>query len=497
MLLLAILDGWGYTNKKIGNAIYYARTPNMDSYMRNYPHSFLKTSGLAVGLPPGQMGNSEVGHINIGAGRIVYQDSMRILKAIEDGSFFENPVLKKAMEIGRETTLHLMGLIGNGGVHAMMQHLYALLEMAKRNGVKNVAIHCFLDGRDTPPKSAAGHIKELEEKLKEVGVGRIASLVGRYYAMDRDNRWDRTKKAYELITQAKGRKAVNAMEAIKMAYENGETDEFVEPTVITGDVVKDGDAVIFFNFRPDRARQLSHAFVDENFDKFERKKLNIYFVALTEYFDGINAAFKKEEIKNTLGEIISKYGLKQLRIAETEKYAHVTFFFNGGREEPFEGEDRCLIPSPKVPTYDMKPEMSAYEVTDELIKRIQSKKYDVIIVNYANPDMVGHTGVWEAAIKAVETVDECIGKVVNAVLNNNGIAIITADHGNAEEMFDENGEPKTSHTTNPVPFIIIGAGNLKIKNGNLGDIAPTMLDLMGIEKPKEMTGNSLIEGRKT
>jgi 2,3-bisphosphoglycerate-independent phosphoglycerate mutase len=492
MLLLAILDGWGYTNRKIGNAIYYARTPNMDRFMRDFPHSFLKTSGLDVGLPPGQMGNSEVGHINIGAGRIVYQDSMRILKAIEDGSFFENAVLKEAMEKAKKKKLHLMGLIGNGGVHAMMQHLYALLEMAKRNGVKNVAIHCFLDGRDTPPRSAMQHIKELEEKLKEIGVGRIASIVGRYYAMDRDKRWDRTRMAYDLLTRAKGRKAKNAMEAIKIAYENGENDEFVKPTVITGDVIEDGDVVIFFNFRPDRARQLSHAFVDEDFDKFERKKLSIHFVALTEYFDGINAAFKKEEIKNTFGEVLSKHGMKQLRIAETEKYAHVTFFFNGGREKPFEGEERCLIPSPKVATYDLKPEMSAYEVTEELIKRIESEKYDVIIVNYANPDMVGHTGVWNAAIKAVETVDECIGKVVDAIIQHNGIAIITADHGNAEEMFDENGEPKTAHTTNPVPFIIIGAGKLKLRNGNLGDIAPTMLHLLGIKKPKEMTGNSLI-----
>ena len=492
MILLAILDGWGYTNQKIGNAIYYANTPNMDKYMRCYPHSFLQTSGLAVGLPEGQMGNSEVGHINIGAGRIVYQDSMRILKAIKDGSFFKNSVLKKAMEKAREAKLHLIGIIGNGGVHAMMPHLYALLEMAKKEGVKDVAIHCFLDGRDTPPKSAIQHINELEEKLKEIGIGRIASVVGRYYAMDRDKRWDRTKRAYDLLTMAKGRKAKNAIEAIKIAYEMGESDEFVKPTVITGDIVKDGDIVIFFNFRPDRARQLSHAFVDENFDKFERKKLKIHFVALTEYFDGINAAFKKEEIKNTLGEVISKHGLKQLRIAETEKYAHVTFFFNGGREEPFEGEERCLIPSPKVATYDLKPEMSAHGVTEELIKRIEEKKYDFIVLNYANPDMVGHTGVWAAAIKAVETVDKCIGKVVDAVLKHHGIAIITADHGNAEEMFDEEGKPKTAHTTNPVPFIIIGAGKLKIKNGNLGDIAPTILHLMNIQKPDEMTGKSLI-----
>ena len=492
MLLLAILDGWGHTNKKIGNAIYYAKTPNIDGYMRKYPNTFLKTSGMAVGLPPGQMGNSEVGHINIGAGRIVYQDSMRILKSIEDGSFFENAVLREAMKKAKKSKLHLIGLIGNGGVHSMMEHLYALLKMAKINSLNDVAIHCFIDGRDTPPKSGIEHTKELQNKIKEIGIGKIASIVGRYYSMDRDKRWKRTKMAYDMLVDGKGRKAKDAIEAIKMAYKNRETDEFIKPTIITEDYIRNEDVVIFFNFRPDRARQLSHAFIDENFDKFERKKIKIHFVALTEYFDGINAAFKKEVIKNTFGEVISKHGLKQLRIAETEKYAHVTFFFNGGREEPFENEDRCLIPSPKVATYDLKPEMSAYELTDELIRRIKMKKYDVIIVNYANPDMVGHTGIWNAAIKAVETVDECIGRVVDEILEHNGVAIITADHGNAEEMLDENGNPKTAHTTNPVPFIIIGAGKLKLRQGNLGDIAPTMLEFLKIEKPKEMTGNSLI-----
>jgi len=493
MLLLIILDGWGYTHKKIGNAIYYARTPNMDKYMRKYPSSFLKTSGLAVGLPPGQMGNSEVGHINIGAGRIVYQDSMKILKAIEDGSFFNNDALKKAMEIGKRSKLHVMGLIGNGGVHSMMEHLYAILKMAKEKGVKDVAIHCFLDGRDTPPRSALQHINELEKKLKEIGIGHIASMVGRYYAMDRDNRWERTEMAYDMLVLGKGRKAENPEEAIKIAYENGESDEFVKPTVITNDIIRDGDAVIFFNFRPDRARQLSHAFVDENFDKFKRKKVDIYFVALTEYFDGINSAFKEEKIVNTFGEVISKHGLKQLRIAETEKYAHVTFFFNGGREKPFKGEERRLIPSPKVATYDKKPEMSAYEITSELIKSIESNEYDVIIVNYANPDMVGHTGVWNAVIKAVEVVDECVGRVIEHVIKNKGVAIITADHGNAEEMIDENGNPKTAHTTNPVPFILIGKHAI-LRDGNLGDIAPTMLHILGIKKPREMTGESLIVG---
>jgi len=496
MLLLAILDGWGYTNKKIGNAIYYAKTPNMDKYMRKYPHAILNTSGINVGLPSGQMGNSEVGHTNIGAGRIVYQMPLRILNAIKDGSFFENKVLKNAMEKAKNGRLHLMGLIGNGGVHAMMEHLYALLKMAKREGVTDTKIHCFLDGRDTPPKSAAGHIKELESNLKKIGIGEIASLVGRYYAMDRDNRWDRVKMAYDMLVEGKGRKAANAEEGIKIAYRNGETDEFVKPIVIDAEnsKIRDNDVVIFFNFRPDRARELTKAFVDNNFNAFSHKSLKIHFVALTRYYKELNAdvAFEEEEIKNTFGEVISKNGLKQLRIAETEKYAHVTYFFNGGREKPFKGEDRCLIPSPKVATYDLRPEMSAYAVTEELIKRIKSKKYDVIILNYANPDMVGHTGVWNAAIKAVETVDECLGKVIDALMEENGIALITADHGNAEEMFDENANPKTSHTTNPVPFIIVGKNGIKLRNGILADIAPTMLDLLEIEKPKEMTGKSLI-----
>ena len=497
MLLLAILDGWGWTNKKIGNAIYYAKTPNMDKYMRKYPHALLNTSGINVGLPPNQMGNSEVGHTNIGAGRIVYQMPLRILNAIKDGSFFKNKVLKNAMKKAKNRRLHLMGLIGNGGVHAMMEHLYALLEMAKKEGAKDAKIHCFLDGRDTPPKSAYEHIKELEKNLKKVGIGEIASLVGRYYAMDRDNRWDRIKMAYDMLVEGKGKRASSAEEGIKNAYKNGETDEFVKPIVV-GDLqdsrIKDNDVVIFFNFRPDRARELTKAFVDSNFNAFPHKPVKIHFVALTRYYKELKAdvAFEEEEIKNTFGEVISKNGLKQLRIAETEKYAHVTYFFNGGREKPFEGEDRCLIPSPKVATYDLKPEMSAYSVTEELIKRIKSKKYDVIILNYANPDMVGHTGVWNAAIKAVETVDECLGKVIDVLMEEKGIALITADHGNAEEMFDENGNPKTSHTTNPVPFIIVGKKGIKLRNGILADIAPTMLDLLGIEKPKEMTGKSLI-----
>jgi len=493
MILLAILDGWGYSNNRIGNAIYYAHTPNFDEFWRSYPHTILAASGEAVGLPAGQMGNSEVGHLNIGAGRIVYQEATKILMAIEDGSFFENVTLKKAMEKARKKRLHLMGLIGDGGVHAMMEHLYALLEMAKMNGVKEVYIHCFLDGRDTPPKSALEYVKQLEEKLNEIGVGKIASLIGRYYAMDRDRRWERTKKAYDMLVRGEGRKVRDAIEGIKIAYAKGETDEFIQPTIIEGmRCVEDGDTVIFFNFRPDRGRQITKAFIDKNFEAFSTLPLKLHFVTLTKYDKNFDnpAAFETEDITNTFGEIISKHGLKQLRIAETEKYAHVTYFFNGGREEPFEGEDRCLIPSPKVATYDLKPEMSAYEVTAEVIRRIESGKYDVIVLNYANPDMVGHTGVWKATLKALEAVDRCIGKVVKKVLQYNGIAIITADHGNAEEMF-ENSKPKTAHTNNPVPFILIGM-EAKLRKGVLGDIAPTMLELLDIEKPKEMSGRSLI-----
>ena len=493
MILLAILDGWGYSNSKIGNAIYYAHTPNFDEYMARYPHTLLEASGEAVGLPAGQMGNSEVGHLNIGAGRIVYQESMKILKAIEDGSFFENKVLKEAMEKAKKSKLHLMGLIGDGGVHAMMEHLYALLEMAKEMGVKEVYIHCFLDGRDTPPKSAIKHIRQLEEKIGEIGIGEIASLIGRYFAMDRDKKWDRTKKAYDMLVKGRRRLVKNAEEGIKIAYENGETDEFIQPTVIEGKSrIENGDVVIFFNFRPDRARQLTEAFIKDDFHAFPRLPLKVHFVTLTQYDDSFNtpAAFKAEKIKNTLGEVLARHKLKQLRIAETEKYAHVTYFFNGGEEKPFEGEDRCLIPSPKVATYDLKPEMSAYEVTEEVIRRIESRKYDFIVLNYANPDMVGHTGIWKAILKALEVVDECIGKVVDAVMKQDGIAIVTSDHGNAEEML-EDGMPKTAHTTNPVPFILIGADE-NLRKGNLGDIAPTILEFLDIEKPEEMSGRSLI-----
>jgi len=493
MILLAILDGWGYREEKEGNAIYHARTPNYDRYMDKYPHCLLQASGEAVGLPPGQMGNSEVGHLNIGAGRVVYQESTRISKAIEDGSFFENRVLKEAMERAKKSTLHLMGLIGDGGVHARKDHLYALLKMAKIYGIKNVMIHCFLDGRDTPPTSAIHHIEELERKIKEIGVGKIASLIGRYYAMDRDKRWERTKKAYEMLVKGRRRLVENAMEGIKIAYENGETDEFVLPVVIENtERIKDGDVAIFFNFRPDRGRQLTSAFIDPDFSYFPVEPIEVYFVTMTRYDKNFKnpVAFEKEDIKNTLGEVLSKNGMSQLRIAETEKYAHVTYFFNGGREKPFPGEERCLVPSPKVATYDLKPEMSAYEVTEELIKRIEEEKYDFIVVNYANPDMVGHTGVWKAAIRAVETVDKCIGRVVEKVMERDGVCLVTSDHGNAEEML-EDGKPKTAHTTNPVPFIVIGE-DVELRNGILGDIAPTILHLMGIKKPREMKGETLI-----
>jgi 2,3-bisphosphoglycerate-independent phosphoglycerate mutase len=493
MLLLAILDGWGVRKQKLGNAIAHAHTPNMDSFMKNYPSTILQAGGLAVGLPEGQMGNSEVGHINIGAGRIVTQDSLRIINMIRDGSFFENDVLKKAMNNAKKSQLHLMGLIGPGGVHALPQHMYALLKMAKENEVKGVHIHCFTDGRDTPPKSALKHITHLEKKIDEMGIGNIASIVGRYYSMDRDKRWDRIKKTYELLTEGKGRRVRNARDAITKAYEKEETDEFISPTVNEIGKIKKGDVVIFFNFRPDRARQLTRAFVDTDFSDFERKKLALHFVTLTRYMDGLEAevAFDKQVISNTFGEVIAKNNMRQLRIAETEKYAHVTYFFNGGNEKPFKGEERCLIPSPNVATYDLKPEMSAYEVTKELIKRIEHRTYDVIILNYANPDMVGHTGVWSAAIKAVETVDKCLGNVIDAITNHDAIALITGDHGNAEEMITD-GIPKTAHTTDPVPFILIGR-DAELCEGNISDIAPTMLDLLGIQKPCEMTGKSLLK----
>mgnify|MGYP000975941562 CR=1 FL=1 len=503
---LIIMDGYGLSEDVKYNAIKKAYTPNLDSYFEKYPNTRLLCSGLAVGLPQGQMGNSEVGHMNIGAGRVVYQELTRITKEINEGDFFENSVLKEAMDNvkANNSQLHIMGLVSPGGVHSHSDHLYALLRMAKDNGIRKVVIHAFLDGRDTPPQSAAEYIEELEQKIREIGVGEIATVSGRYYAMDRDKRWDRVKKAYDAMVMGTGRTADDPVSAVKTSYEEGINDEFVVPTVIKRNdkavaVIDKNDSVIFFNFRADRARQLSHAFTDKDFTGFVREKgcFSTYFVTMTQYEDtltNVHVAYPPEVYVNTLGEYVSKLGLKQLRIAETEKYAHVTFFFNGGVEEPNNGEDRALIPSPKVATYDLQPEMSAHEVTDEVIKRIDGGKYNLIILNYANCDMVGHTGIFDAARKAVETVDECVGRVVEKVIATGGKALITADHGNAEMMWDEStNAPHTAHTTNPVPLIVIGEDDISLKDsGRLCDIAPTILDMMREPIPKEMTGQDLI-----
>ena len=502
--MLMILDGFGINPNKEGNAIALANTPNIDKLMKKYPVAEVHTSGADVGLPDGQMGNSEVGHTNIGAGRIVYQELTRITKSIEDGDFFTNQEFIEAIDNCKKNNskLHILGLVSDGGVHSHIRHLFGLLEMAKRRDFEDVYIHCFLDGRDTPPASAETYIMQLEEKMKEKGVGKIASISGRFYAMDRDKRWERVKKCYDAIVNGEGNKSGSAISAIESSYQKEVFDEFVEPTLIcNGDTpiatISENDSVIFFNFRPDRAREITRALVDPNFDGFENKNLNLFFVCFTSYDEtmpNVRIAFKKEPLVNTFGEVVSKHGYTQLRIAETEKYAHVTFFFNGGEEKQYEGEDRILIPSPKVETYDMKPEMSAYEVTEKVVDAINSQKYNAIILNYANPDMVGHTGSLEAAIKAIEAIDECVGKVVEAILNNDGTLLITADHGNSEQMIDyKTGEPHTAHTTNPVPLILVSNDNkYKIKTGRLADLAPTLLELMNIEKPKEMTGNSLL-----
>ncbi len=451
------------------------------------------------------MGNSEVGHTNIGAGRIVYQELTRITKSIEDGDFFTNPEFIAAIENCKKNNskLHILGLVSDGGVHSHNRHLYGLLEMAKRRDFEDVYVHCFLDGRDTPPASAENYVMKLEEKMAEKKVGKIASISGRFYAMDRDKRWERVKKCYDALVKGEGNKAGSSIKAIEDSYQKEVFDEFIEPTIICNGKepiakIEENDSVIFFNFRPDRAREITRALVDSNFDGFETKKdLNLYFVCFTNYDEtmpNVHIAFKKEPLANTFGEYISEKGYTQLRIAETEKYAHVTFFFNGGEEKQYKGEERILVPSPKVETYDLKPEMSAYEVTDKVLEAIHSQKYDCIILNYANPDMVGHTGSLEAAIKAIETVDECLGKVVEEVEKQNGVLLITADHGNAEQMVDyKTGEPHTAHTTNPVPLILVGMENAKLKTGKLADLAPTMLDIMGLPKPEEMTGESLIE----
>ena len=502
--MLMILDGYGINEKTEGNAVKLANTPHLDEILSKNPNTIIHTSGKDVGLPDGQMGNSEVGHTNIGAGRIVYQDLAKITKSIEDGDFFSIPEFTKAVENCKEhnSKLHLIGLVSDGGVHSHNRHLYALLEMAKRKGFEDVFVHCFMDGRDTPPASGENYIVDLEEKMKEKGIGKIATISGRFYSMDRDKRWQRVELAYNAMIKGEGEKAKSAVSAVEESYQREEFDEFIKPTVITnanGEPVakiEENDSVIFFNFRPDRAREITRAIVDPDFDGFERKYFKTYFVCMTPYDEtmpNVEVAFKKEEIKNTFGEYISKLGLTQLRIAETEKYAHVTFFFNGGNEKQYEGEDRILVPSPKVETYDMKPEMSAGEVTEKVVEAINSRKYDAIILNYANPDMVGHTGSLEAAEKALEFLDGCVEKVVEAIKKNNGTLLITADHGNSEQMIDyKSGVPHTAHTTNPVPLVMVGRINRKLKEGRLADLAPTMLDIMGLKKPAEMTGESLL-----
>ena len=496
---LIIMDGFGLAPAGPGNAIANTPKPNLDRIFRDCPGCRLQASGLDVGLPEGQMGNSEVGHTNIGAGRVVFQDLPRITRDIQTGDFFQNPAFMEAMDNCREwgSALHLMGLLSDGGVHSHINHLFALLQMAKDQGLTRVYVHCFLDGRDVPPSSGKHYVEQLQAKLQQLGVGQIATVMGRFYAMDRDKRWDRVQKAYNAIALGQGEVVPDAAEGVQRSYDAGITDEFVVPFVCTQDAqVRGNDSVIFFNFRPDRARELTRCFVDEDFTDVERPNgfTPVTFITATEYdatMPNVTVAYPRQKLDNIFGEYISKMGLTQLRIAETEKYAHVTFFFNGGVEQTFPGEDRCLIPSPKVTTYDLQPEMSAYEVTEEAVSRILSGAYDVIILNFANCDMVGHTGVYEAACKAVAAVDECVGKVVEATSKMGGVSLITADHGNAEKMIAEDGTPHTAHTTNPVPFYIVGA-NVRLRDGRLCDIAPTMLDLMGLEKPAEMDGQTLI-----
>ena len=497
---LLILDGCGLAAPYESNAVYKAYTPVLDRLFAECPNTTLSASGKDVGLPDGQIGNSEVGHTNIGAGRVVYQILPLISNAIEDGSFFENKAFADAMDfcIANNTALHLMGLLSNGGVHSHITHLYALIEMAKRRGVKKVFIHAFLDGRDVGPTTGAGFMQDCVEKCSEIGLGKVATVQGRFYAMDRDKRWDRVEKGYNALVYGEGIQNADPVAAIQDSYDQGVTDEFVEPVVCERDgMIKAGDSVIFFNFRPDRAREITYALTCEEFDGFERRNglFPIHYVCTARYDEKLKklpVAYPHEEIEDTFGEYISKLELTQLRIAETEKYAHVTFFFNGGVEKSFEGEDRILVPSSKqFPTYDLIPEMSANEVADKCAEAIKSGKYDVIICNLANCDMVGHTGIMSAAIKAVETVDACVGRIVGAVSSMGGVTLITSDHGNADCMIESDGEPHTAHTTNPVPFIISGA-DVKLKNGRLADIAPTMLELMGIRKPEKMTGCSLI-----
>ena len=506
LTMLVILDGYGLNEHEEGNAIKMANKPNIDKLFREYPNTYVETSGMNVGLPEGQMGNSEVGHTNIGAGRIVYQELTRITKSIMDGDFLKKGEFLAAIKNCKKnnTNLHICGLLSDGGVHSHISHLYAFLKLAKMQEFDRVFVHCFLDGRDVPPASAKEYVTALEENIKEIGVGKVASIMGRYYAMDRDNRWERVKLAYDALVLGQGENAETAFDAVEQSYKKNENDEFVKPTVIKREgkpvaTISLNDSIIFFNFRPDRAREITRTFVDKDFNGFERPKgyFPVYYVCMTQYeadMPNVEVAFKPEHLNNTFGEYISENGYKQLRIAETEKYAHVTFFFNGGAEKEYEGEERILIPSPKVATYDVKPEMSAYEVTDAVIKAIDSEKFDVIIMNYANSDMVGHTGVLDAAIKAIEVVDDCLGKVVDKVLEHKGTVLITSDHGNADQMIDyDTDEVFTAHTTRPGPLIIAGYDrDITLKPGKLADITPTMLDIMGLPKPQEMAGESLI-----
>ncbi len=510
---LIIMDGYGLAQPGKGNAIYLDGSKNVNALMKKYPSATLGASGMAVGLPEGQMGNSEVGHLNIGAGRVVYQDLTKITKAIQDGDFFENPALVKAMDSAKNNgkKLHVYGLLSDGGVHSHITHLYALLEMAKRRGLDECYIHCFMDGRDVSPTSGVGYIRDLQAKAKELGIGKVASVCGRYYAMDRDNNWDRIEKAYDMLTLGTGNRTCDPAEAVEESYAAGVTDEFILPTKVYEDgkpvgLIEKGDSIICFNFRPDRARQITRAFSQDPFiapkgTAFERKTgfLSPVYVCFTVYdaqFGGVDIAFPKTTMNNTLGEYLAKCGKKQLRIAETEKYAHVTFFFNGGVEAPNENEVRDLIPSPKVATYDLQPEMSAYLVTDKVLEELESGQFDAVILNFANCDMVGHTGVIPAAVKAVDVVDECLKKVLDKILAMGGGAIVTADHGNADKMLSEDGSPFTAHTTNPVPVILVSEKfkNAELrKDGKLCDLAPTLLQLMGLPKPEEMTGTSLIK----
>ena len=508
-IALVILDGYGMNEMVEGNAIKAAKQPNLDEYFAECPNTVLYASGMSVGLPDGQMGNSEVGHTNIGAGRVVYQELTRITKAINEDEIYKNEVLLGAIENCKKnnSSLHFAGLLSDGGVHSHIEHLFGLLEFAKKNGLSDVSVHCIMDGRDVSPTSGIEFIKQLQDKMAEIGIGKIATVNGRYYAMDRDNNWNRVKKAYDAMVNGIGNEVSDVVKAIKESYEtkdeNGAllTDEFIIPMVVTTDgkpngTIKANDSVIFFNFRPDRAREITRTLVDSDFDGFNREFMPLYYVCMTQYdasMPNVQVAFKPQTLKNTFGEYISSKGLKQLRIAETEKYAHVTFFFNGGVEAVYEGEDRKLIASPKVATYDMKPEMSAYEVADACVELINEDKYDCIILNFANCDMVGHTGDFDAAVKAVEAVDECLGKVVKAILSKDGKVLVTADHGNTDCLVDPQTKGVfTAHTTNPVPLILIGAGDVELKKGKLCDLTPTMLDLMGLEKPEEMSGESLI-----